>query len=298
MPDLIPRSITRWLENNGLTLRAIDALSGGCVAQVRRLVLEDSNGQQQVVVLKQIAGAVQPVMFAAEAAGLQALNLKTSERGGDCCLRIPEVLLVDDDCLLIEYLPAAQRQSDFEQQLGYGLAMQHQQRADAFGFELDTFCGGTRQPNRWESDGYRFFAQQRLIQLAQLCVEQQRFGMADAGGVERIAQRLPLWIPEQSPALLHGDLWSGNVLSGPAGEPVLIDPAVYYGWPEAELAMTRLFGGFGEKFYAAYTEVRPLEAGWQSRIDLYNLYHYLNHLLLFGGGYLSDVRRIVKYYNG
>lgn len=295
MPELVPLAITRWLEKHRLTLRAIEPLHGGSVARISCLQLSDYRGRAQSVVLKQMPAAP-ATLFSAEAAGLQALAECQRRHGGG--LRIPAVYWVDAQCLLLEYLPAAQRTPDFERQLGTGVARQHQQRAATFGFAEDTFCGGTRQTNRQDADGYRFFAEQRLMALAQVCVERQRLRVADAHRIDRIAAQLTRWIPPQPPVLLHGDLWYGNVLSGPAGEPVLIDPAVYYGWAEADLAMTQLFGGFGAAFYAAYGEVNPLEPGWQERVELYNLYHYLNHLLLFGGGYLSDVRRIVKYYSG
>ena len=114
--------------------------------------------------------------------------------------------------------------------------------------------------------------------------------------VERVCDRLPELIPEQAPALLHGDLWSGNVHAGPDGLPVLIDPAVYQGWPEAELAMTRLFGGFDQAFYDAYESSYPVLADWRERIPLYNLWHLLNHLSLFGRSYLQEVDSILRRY--
>ncbi len=108
--------------------------------------------------------------------------------------------------------------------------------------------------------------------------------------------QLPELIPEQPASLIHGDLWSGNLISDNGGKPALIDPAVYYGWAEADLAMTELFGRYPEEFFKAYAEINPLEKGYRSRFPLYNIYHLLNHLNLFGKGYLSQIRSILDRY--
>ena len=115
--------------------------------------------------------------------------------------------------------------------------------------------------------------------------------------VERLASRLAELIPEQPASLIHGDLWSGNLIVDSAGMPVLIDPAVYFGWAEAELAMTDLFGGFPKIFYHAYEQVRPLEPGYWERFPIYNLYHLINHLNLFGTGYRAQVLNILARYS-
>jgi len=116
----------------------------------------------------------------------------------------------------------------------------------------------------------------------------------DLAQVDSIIRRLPELVPAQPASLLHGDLWSGNVTSGSSGEPALIDPAAHYGWAEAELGMTVLFGGFPPGFYAAYQDARPLPNGWRDRLTLYNLYHLLNHLNLFGAIYLDQVRFVIQ----
>lgn len=293
MPDLIPPALTRWLAQEKLQLLTSEPLSGGCVARVLLLTLRGPSGADIKLVLKQMDGAGEE-LFEAEAEGLKALHLQNM---GSSCLRVPQVHFVSGDCLLLEYLPAAVAARDYDQQLGRGLALQHQQQVGYFGFSRDTFCGGTRQPNDPDNDGYRFFAQQRLLVLVERCVSTGRLSPNEQRQIERLALRLPEFIPQQPAVLLHGDLWSGNVLTGPAGEPVLIDPAVWYGWAEAELAMTLMFGGFSHGFYAAYAEAGMIDPDWRQRADLYNLYHYLNHLLLFGGAYHSDVKRIVQYYS-
>ncbi|MBN1665608.1 MAG: fructosamine kinase family protein, partial [Anaerolineales bacterium] len=154
----------------------------------------------------------------------------------------------------------------------------------------------TPQPNPWQADGYRFFAEQRLLYQARLARRRNLIEAADLAQVEGLAARLPDLVPEQPAALLHGDLWTGNAASDSAGRPALIDPAAYYGWAEAELAMTTLFGSFPAEFYAAYEEARPLAPGYRGRFDLYNLYHLLNHVNLFGRGYLGQVQAILRRY--
>ena len=176
------------------------------------------------------------------------------------------------------------------------MARLHRLPATEFGYDCDTFCGGTRQPNKWCRDGHYFFAEQRLRYLAEKCFLKQQLPGELYENLLALAERLPELIPEQRPALLHGDLWSGNVISGSQGEPVLIDPAVYCGWPEAELAMTLLFGGFEPEFYDSYLTVYPQLPGWRERAGLYNLWHLLNHLYLFGSGYLPEIQQICRRY--
>ena len=126
-----------------------------------------------------------------------------------------------------------------------------------------------------------------------MAFQQGRINQQDHHQVLSLAAKLPDLIPEQPASLIHGDLWSGNAIAGPLGEPAMIDPAVHYGWAEAELGMTTLFGGFPQAFYSAYEEVRPLDAGWRERLPIYNLYHVLNHVNLFGEGYLGQARSIL-----
>ncbi len=180
--------------------------------------------------------------------------------------------------------------------LGRGLASLHSQHQPQFGFTCDNFCGPTPQPNPLTSNGYLFFAQQRLQHQARLNAQKSQITVADAAQIDRLCTRLKDLLPHQAPALLHGDLWSGNVLFSVRGEPVLIDPACYFGWPEADLAMTLLFGGFDAQFYHAYEEVRPLTPGWRQQAEIYNLYHLLNHLFLFGNSYYGQVKAVLNRY--
>jgi fructosamine-3-kinase len=228
-------------------------------------------------------------MFPREAEGLRALVVE----GGP---RLPSALLAGADFLLLEDLRPAAPAKGYWENFGRQLARLHGHTADTFGFEHENFLGTTPQPNPPTPDGFEFFAVHRLEFQARLAEGRGLLPAADLERVLKLARSLRDWIPEQPASLIHGDLWLGNALSGPAGEPAIIDPAAHYGWAEAELGMTDLFGGFPDRFYAAYLDARPLESGWRERLPIYNLYHLLNHLNLFGAGYLSQVQAILSCY--
>ncbi|MFW5812233.1 MAG: fructosamine kinase family protein [Alkalispirochaetaceae bacterium] len=234
-------------------------------------------------------------LFRAEAAGLEALRAADGPR-------VPEPRAVFESgsrqYLLMEAISPGSRGGDFFERFGSALARLHEtNRADSFGFSMDNHIGSTRQNNPWTREWHLFFGEHRLLFQVRLA---SGAGLADSSmvrGVEQIVAKLPQLLPEpEHPALLHGDLWGGNYMVDEAGEPVLIDPAVYYGHREADLAMTELFGGFTDPFYRAYGEAYPLQPGYRDRVDLYNLYHLLNHLNLFGGGYASSCRSIIRRY--
>jgi fructosamine-3-kinase len=236
----------------------------------------------------------QPVIngfFHAESVGLEALRTNTS-------LRVPKVIRYEDDFILLEDLGNTKPRPDFQTTLGEGLAQLHAATQQEFGFSMPTFCGPSEQSNTPCSDGYEFFAEQRLLNMAARVFDEGILKRVWIKRIEYIATNLSRWIPPQEPAQLHGDLWGGNAHSDENGEPCLIDPACYWGWPESDLAMTDLFGGFTEDFYQAYLECRPLEPGWRERFPLYNLYHLLNHVLLFGTRYLGPVEVICMDFAG
>lgn len=228
-------------------------------------------------------------LFAAEAAGL-------AELGRSGAVRVPAVIHADPSFLLLEFIAPGAAGNACWRGLGRALARLHGMVAPCFGFLMDNWCGTTPQPNPRDTDGHAFFANHRLLFQARRAARAGLLPGADLRRVETIAARLENLVPVQAPALLHGDLWHGNVFADARGEAVLVDPAVYWGWPEADLAMTRLFGGFDEAFYDAYRELRPLEPGWEQRVPLYNLYHLLNHLNLFGSAWLPRVREVLDVY--
>jgi fructosamine-3-kinase len=283
------------LAGDTTALRDYAPLSGGSISQAVRL--RSDRGQY----LLKYAGRALPGFFAAEARGLTLL-------GSTGAVRVPAVLAHRDDqagapgFILLEWLdgpPAADRQAAAVA-LGTGLAALHRASAPAYGLDHDNYIGATPQPNGWMASWLAFFRERRLRFQATLARRNGRLAGERARRMERLLGRLGDWIDDSAPtpALLHGDLWGGNFIVGPGGAPALIDPAVYYGDREADLAFTSLFGGFPEAFYRAYDAAWPLPAGWQERRDLYNLYHLLNHMNLFGESYGAAVDATLQRYAG
>ncbi len=283
----LPPRVQAWLAEQGLTLAAAQPVAGGDINQAFRL----TTAQGPSFFLKRNAAAP-PDMFAREAEGLEALRAVPEGP------TVPQPLLWGPDFLLLEDLRPAPPRPDYWPEFGRRLAAVHRQTAPRFGFPHDNYIGRTPQPNPWTADGYAFFAEHRLGFQAHLAHRRGLLPAADLRRVERLAARLPELVPPQPASLLHGDLWRGNALTDARGGPALIDPATYYGWAEADLAMTALFGGFPEAFYRAYEAARPLAPGYRERFPIYNLYHLLNHLNLFGTGYLPAVQAVLRRFVG
>ena len=241
--------------------------------------------------------------FTAEAAGLFAI----AQTG---TIKTPKILCAGTDdgeevgysFLLMEYINSGEKRSDYWETLARELAAMHQADSAAFceqgfGFYEDNFIGARPQDNAPAATWVEFFRDKRLA--PQFKAADANFSSADRSRVTKLLDHLEDFLIEpKKPSLLHGDLWSGNVMADPDGKAMLIDPAVYVGHAEADLAMTELFGGFPPAFYQAYREANPLESGYESRRDLYNLYQLLNHLNLFGQSYLGAVLSIVDEYVG
>jgi len=229
--------------------------------------------------------------FAAEADGLEELRAARA-------LRVPRVLAAGlagtKAFLALEWIESGTAGEACERRLGEQLAALHMVTAPRYGFRRDNTIGRTPQANTWSADWVEFLRERRL--RPQLALAAQRgFGQLLGERGERLLEALPSLLVGHRPraSLLHGDLWGGNWLASTAGEPVLFDPAVYYGDRETDLAMTRLFGGFSAAFYRAYQAAAPLPPGAALRASLYNLYHVLNHANLFGGGYAREARELI-----
>ena len=229
-------------------------------------------------------------MFSAEADGL-------AEIAATGTLRVPVVLAsgetADDAFLVLEWLDFETAGAPVEARFGEQLAELHRVHSDRFGWRRDNTIGLTPQPNGWSDDWVGFFRERRLAVQFRLAADNGFGGDLERRG-DRLLERLPDYFDGRQPAasLLHGDLWGGNWACS-AGDPVVFDPAVYYGDRETDIAMTRLFGGFSAAFYDAYESVLPPSAGYRERECLYQLYHVLNHLNLFGGAYLGKAISLI-----
>jgi fructosamine-3-kinase len=269
------------------------AISGGDISQAARLKLAD--GRRALV--KWRDGSL-PGLFAAEQQGLQLLRAAGA-------LLVPQVLACREATanhpafIAMEWLDTGPKTAASAEKLGRGLASLHRFTASSFGLEHDNFIGANPQPNHPTDNWVDFFRERRLGYQMELAGQNGRLPRPRAQRLQKLLNQLDNWLPAHpSASLLHGDLWGGNWLATAAGEPALIDPAVYYGHREADLAFTELFGGFPAAFYAAYQSAWPLENGYEERKDLYNLYHLLNHLNLFGEGYGGGVDSILHRYAG
>lgn len=268
------------------TIRQREPVGGGCIHQAWRI----GDGERSYFV--KVNKAVHQPLFEAEAAGLAELKATAT-------VRVPtplgQGLAAGRAYLVLEYLPLSSHNMGTMERLGWQLAALHRQPQTQFGWQRDNFIGSTLQPNRFSTDWIKFWREQRLGFQLELAARHGYGGAWLRRGEALCAQLEGLFMGYQPfPSLLHGDLWGGNAGCTPDGEPVVFDPAVYYGDREADLAMTELFGGFSERFYAAYREALPLAAGYQQRRTLYNLYHILNHLNLFGGGYRAQAERMIE----
>lgn len=271
----------------GTSMKDARGLSGGDINQAFALELADGRRVFAKTNPRPPAG-----MFAAEARGLGWLAEAE-------VLRVPRVLAVEHDFLVLELVEAAPRVRDFDERLGHGLAALHRAGAPGFGLDHGNFIGRLPQDNRatdgaGNADWAAFYWQRRL---APMVARAEKAGLISKGlraSFEALRARLPELVgPAEPPARLHGDLWGGNLMVDDVGAPCLIDPAVYGGHREIDLAMMRLFGGFSARAFAAYDEAYPLAAGADERVPLYQLYPLLVHVNLFGGSYVRGVEDAV-----
>jgi fructosamine-3-kinase len=289
---MIPTSLQRAVETNlsdftqsQMQIFNSTPVGGGCIHQAQKL--QTNRGD---FFLKYNHQGELP-NFLAEKAGLEQLQSVAA-------LPVPTPIFAGQSSehafLLMEFINGAPQKQGFWTQFGEQLAALHRNTRTRYGWDHDNFIGRLPQKNDKRDSWLDFFVEMRLE--PQLVLAEQN-GYADAGlrkQFETLYQKLPDLIPDEPASLLHGDLWSGNFLTGAAGEAVIVDPAVYYGHREMEIAFTRLFGGFAPEFYAAYNSAWPLQNGWETRIDLMNLYPLTVHLNLFGHSYLPEIQSVLR----
>jgi len=282
------RAIAEQISNHSGQPFSPDAptgLGGGCINSAFRL----TDGNRTWFVKTNSEDRLD--MFEAEAAGLDALAAADA-------IGVPRTLCTGStggqSYIVMQHLELGRGSSDGWKLAGRQLATLHKESARAFGWVRSNTIGATPQHNRWEKDWIRFWRDQRLGFQLELAASNGYGGHLQSLG-EQLLARFPALIDHSpGPSLLHGDLWGGNLGFSREGDPVIYDPATYFGDREAEIAMTELFGGFSADFYAAYREAWPMDVGYTVRRELYNLYHVLNHLNLFGGGYGSQAQGMMQ----
>jgi len=289
--DIIQMCIEKLTELNGTSVRLVDskAIGGGCINHA--LKISTSAGDY---FLKWNTSAP-PDMFRKEAAGLDEMRMSEST------LIIPKVIWCNDTedlpgILMMEYLEPTSSANGFDENLGRGIALLHRKTASTFGFHHSNYCGSTVQDNTWTASWSEFFAERRIWALVQQLKIKRQLSSIELHTYEKLVDKIPELLSHPTvPSLIHGDLWSGNYMHTLHGT-ALIDPACYYADREMELGMMKLFGGFSSEVWNAYQQEFPLPEGWQERNRLYQLYHVLNHYLLFGVSYKQHALEIAEEY--
>lgn len=264
----------------GTRITAVAPLSAANNAQIYRLSL--AGGETRVAKVAERG-------LDTEAWMLQYLREKSS-------LPVPDVLYSNEHVIIMAFIPAL-GMADYrtEGAAAQQLAALHSITADQYGMERDTLIGSLPQPGGWSSDWAQFFAEKRLLHMAQAARDEGKIDARMMTKFEKLAAKLPQMLKDaQSPALVHGDVWSGNIIVGRSQIEAYLDPAIYYADPEVELAFIRLFNTFGDGFFARYNDIRPIRAGFfEERADVYNLYPLLVHTRLFGASYARKAQKIL-----
>jgi len=266
---------------------SISKLSGGDINEVYKITCPKGT-----YVVKYNSLLKFPGMFSKEANGLGML-----QEGG---VKTPAVIdhfeQMDDQFLVLEFVEQENTEVNFWVNFANDLAVLHQKSHLAFGLDQQNYIGSLPQRNEQMSNWEEFFVLNRLKPLVRKAFDQGLLTKNHLDDFNRFYSRLAELLPTEAPSLLHGDLWSGNLLCGTGQEAVFIDPAVYYGHREVDIAMTRMFGGFDPVYLDHYQEIFPLEKGWEERIPIHNLYPQLVHLVLFGPSYLSGIENVIQRY--
>jgi len=291
MDSQVKKAISDWRESKGLNPSIINSspLGGGCINDV---VIFTFDGGDQVVVKSNIGKPKS--FFEIEFNGLKELAKVNA-------IRVPEaydLLEIDSKhfVLLMEYINSASNASDYDELFGSQLAELHKNSSsEQFGFFEDNLLGSTPQLNSWKDNWKDFWITNRVEPQIKWASDKGFFNSSDLKLADKFIKSMESIIPEKcKPCLIHGDLWSGNIMTDNDGKPVIIDPAVYYAHHEAEFGMITLFGQQSSRFYQAYESIMPFESGHNERIEVYKWYHVINHLNLFGTSYYSQCISIMK----
>jgi protein-ribulosamine 3-kinase len=266
---------------NKIKLNEVKSCSGGCINNA--VVLKTTLGN---FFFKWNKNAPSD-MFEAEAKGLMLLRVANK-------IQLPKPLSQgiynEIPYLLLEFIEEKEKHINFWEDFGRSIAELHTSTNSYYGLDHENYIGKLHQKNTPEKNWIFFFIENRLKMQLNMAIEKKLVPLEWLPKFENLFNKLPELLPLEPPALLHGDLWSGNFMSNDKGEPVIIDPAVYYGHREIEIAFTHLFGGFSYKFYDSYNEAFPILPRFKERIEVYNLYPLLVHVNLFGAGYLSGIK--------
>jgi fructosamine-3-kinase len=285
--DTIKYKIESVIEDKIISQKPV---SGGCINDAETVTTQSG----RTFFIKTNCNSLKD-MFIREANGLRELAKAN-------IIRVPKVLYADEDFLIIENILPQNRNKLFWEIFGRNFARLHNFKSNRYGFYEDNYIGSTPQLNivsRTESlDWTEFYFNKRLLYQYNLAEKNGYAGEELQRAFSQLENKIYLVLKDSNaiPSLLHGDLWSGNYITDETGNACLIDPAVYYGHREADLAMTKLFGGFDNRFYSAYNEEYPLDNGYEYRENIYKLYHVLNHLNLFGTAYYQQALSLIKYY--
>lgn len=272
--------------NLPIVLRHINPQGGESINESFKI--ETSSGN---FFLKRNDRLLYPNMFVKEAEGLNLLKQ-------NCTIHIPDVISVGEyenyQFLILRFIDKGLAGKTFWEDFGNGLAQLHKHSQTEFGLTQNNYIGSLPQQNKPQKDWTTFFIQERLQPMVAYALTHKKLSHAHYDRFQLLYKKIENFFPEEKPSLLHGDLWNGNFMANADGHPVIFDPAVYYGHREMDIAMTKLFGGFHEKFYSSYHETYPLNDGWEERIKICNLYPLLVHVNLFGGSYKSEVETILN----
>lgn len=284
---MIPESLrNRLTEETGINILDVSPVSGGDINRAFRILTREGD-----FFLKYNTAAPDD-FFEKEAYGLQKLREPATG------LRIPRVIAAGrpdthtPGFLLLEYIQTGSAGDSTV--FGQELARLHLIKKDMFGLDTDNYIGSLPQKNGAHKSWEPFFVEERIEPQLRMAIQSGKFSSGILKNWNRLISELPSIFPPAKPSLLHGDLWGGNYLFDESGTAVLIDPAVYYGHPEMDLAFTRMFGGFSDDFYEGYKSVSPIEHGFSDRIPIYNLYPLLVHVNLFGGHYITQAKQILE----